>query len=57
MTRLTCLPFCLLPNDLEQLYEESIQSLVDHYNDDLPQPNPGGGVTSYNWLYRDVPLE
>lgn len=39
MTRQACLALCLLPNNLEQLNEESIQSLVDHYNDDLPQPD------------------
>ena len=31
------LALCLLPNNLEQLNEESVHSLVDQYNDDLPQ--------------------
>ena len=39
MARQACLVLCLLPNNIKKLNEESIQSLIEHYNYDLPQPD------------------
>ncbi|KAG1714588.1 repressor of the inhibitor of the protein kinase [Nymphon striatum] len=38
MTRQACLALCLLPNNMEKLTEDAVISIVEHYQDDMPQP-------------------